>query len=203
MEKKLRDKSHFLYDPPCFEDDDIEGEVPRVEAAEFRPRKKSESDTSLFTVLYFSKFQQHLHLQCSLVKTDLIELRAMLSDLLKKEYRMNCYKVMLLEVKNLIDFFLDQPYKDVLQLKTMKEIQAKMDQILVSFDKQLSEQAKLPEASPSMTKSTEAFTQAKMTDEERKVQEIKKNFLSLNEIYNVKFFFRHFVYQLSKMQEHL
>ena len=91
--------------------------------SEFRLRQSSEDSLSLVGLVQYNCYKFNMTKTFMISRAEIEELRSTINLLIKGSgFKFMYYHVILKNLRNLIDFFVDQPIQELLQIKTMKEI---------------------------------------------------------------------------------
>ena len=95
----------------------------------FRRRQKSEGQLNFLGLLQFRDFRNNMQRDKMISNYELLEIRSIIQNLLKGVPKVGYYSVILKDTRLIIEFFIDQSLTDFLQIKLIKEIVSKFEQL--------------------------------------------------------------------------
>ena len=142
--------------------DDDSSVVVRSFRQTFRMRQQSEHHISFVSLIQYQKLSRALQLERLHGRSEVLQVRALIQQLMSQLTKTNYYSVILKDIRKLAEFFLDQSLSNLMEIRAIKEMGHKLSQLKNDFQRkqQLATLSVSPD-SPSVPPSEQTYSLSK------------------------------------------
>lgn len=146
IEQKIKDKDPFFekmraIDPHQSIDSvistDNQQALFKQLRGEYRVRLKSENQITFSGFVLYRNLKQNFGNERLITINELVEIRQIIQRMLIGVPKINYYFIILMDTKNVIDFFVDQPLESFITIKPLKEIIYKFELLKADLHKKI------------------------------------------------------------------